>query len=308
MELAAQTWTKLGLVYCPDGSQPWSRTHALAPTPVHMPDGGMRVYFSTCDADMRGSVSYVDLDPADPTRVLYIAKRPVIGSGADGCFDDNGVNATCLVWQGKDLWMYYFGYQLHQRVRYTLFSGLAISRDGGETFERVQETPILDRIPSERFVRSAPFVTPSDGGYMGDYTMTYVSGDRYIDVEGKQLPSYELREIRSLDGLTWEGPGRTCLELRGEDEFGFGRPFVVKDELFFSLRSRSKGYRLGHARRLNGRWVRDDELADFEVSPSGWDSDIVCYASAIESRGRTYMFYNGNGYGATGFGACVRNA
>ena len=50
---------------------------------------------------------------------------------------------------------------------------------------------------------------------------------------------------------------------------------------------------------------RNDELAGIDVSPEGWDSEMICYPYIFEHRGLLYMLYNGNGYGKTGFGLAV---
>ena len=291
-------FSKLGLVYGPDGRHAWARSYALAPTPVLLGDG-LRVYFASCDEEMVGSVGFVELDPEDPTRVLRVADRPVLAPGEPGCFDDNGVNATSLVTVGDELWLYYFGYQLHRRVRYTLFAGLAVSRDGGETFRRYSQVPILERSDGERFVRSAPFVRFENGRFR----MWYVSGDEWIEVNGKPLPRYGLRYLESDDGRRWGEVGRVVLSLSGDDEHGFGRPYVVKTgsgyRLWYSLRSKSKGYRIGMAESPDGlAWTRRDAEVDLDVSPTGWDSEIVCYGAQHEN----FLFYNGNGYGRDGFG------
>lgn len=97
-----------------------------------MPDGGLRVYFGSRDDKGVGRIGYADLDPRDPTRILRHSAKPVFDIGRPGCFDDNGVLPTCAIWRGSELWLYYAGYQLGVKVRYVLFSGLAISRDGGE--------------------------------------------------------------------------------------------------------------------------------------------------------------------------------
>ena len=41
------TWEKRGVVFMPDGSMNWSKTHAQAPTPVKIDDKTIRIYFST---------------------------------------------------------------------------------------------------------------------------------------------------------------------------------------------------------------------------------------------------------------------
>jgi hypothetical protein len=212
---------KLGLVYSPDGRWPWAKSFALAPTPLLRGDN-LRVYFASCDKGMIGRVGYVELDPRDPTKVAFVNGTPVLWEGAPGCFDDSGVNVTSIVSVDDELWLYYFGYQLHQRTRYSLFSGLAISKNGGESFERVSQTPILDRSPGERFVRSAPFVLRDGNGFR----MWYVSGDEWIDVNGKPLPRYGLRYAESADGVTWPGlPTRnTQVSVRSPVGPGLPRP------------------------------------------------------------------------------------
>lgn len=299
---------KLGLVYHPDGSLGWNRTFAIAPTPV-LWGSGLRVYFASCDENLIGRISYLELDPKDPTKVVYVKNQPVLREGDPGCFDDNGVNVTSVVAVGSELWLYYFGYQLHQRTRYSLFAGLAVSIDGGECFERVSHTPILERSDGERFVRSAPFVLKTDSGFR----IWYVSGNEWIRVNGKELPRYGLRCADSVDGVRWPAQGREIIAPEGDDEHGFGRPFIVRAadgyRLWYSLRTRTRGYGLGMAISTDGvNWKRDDRQADLTVSETGWDSEMICYASEVSISGKTYLFYNGNGYGRSGFGVAVREA
>jgi hypothetical protein len=45
-----------------------------------------------------------------------------------------------------------------------------------------------------------------------------------------------------------------------------------------------------------------DEGTGIDVSSTGCDSDMICFSSIIRSRGKTYMFYNGNKLGETGVG------
>ena len=39
-----------------------------------------------------------------------------------------------------------------------------------------------------------------------------------------------------------------------------------------------------------------------DVSPTGWDAEMICYPAVINVKGKTYLFYNGNNNGETGFG------
>ena len=37
-----------------------------------------------------------------------------------------------------------------------------------------------------------------------------------------------------------------------------------------------------------------------DVTPGGPDSDAIMYSTVLSAHGKTYCFYNGNGFGATG--------
>jgi hypothetical protein len=40
-----------------------------------------------------------------------------------------------------------------------------------------------------------------------------------------------------------------------------------------------------------------------DVASSGWDSEMVCYGSRLDSSAGNFLLYNGNAYGKDGFGA-----
>jgi hypothetical protein len=76
--------------------------------------------------------------------------------------------------------------------------------------------------------------------------------------------------------------------------------------MWYSIRTRSKGYRMGYAESEDGRrWTRLDDRAGIDVSESGWDSEMICYPCIEQTPHGTYLFYNGNGYGASGFGVAA---
>ena len=69
---------------------------------------------------------------------------------------------------------------------------------------------------------------------------------------------------------------------------------------------RGVAYRIGYAESENGiQWKRKDDLAGIDVSPDGWDSEMIEYPFIFDHKGSRYMIYNGNGYGKTGFGLAV---
>jgi hypothetical protein len=139
------------------------------------------------------------------------------------------------------------------------------------------------------------------------WRMWYIAGDAWTDVGGRSLPTYNMRYLESESLAAWGRKGMVCLDPATDDEFGFGRPFVLKDEgmfkMWYSIRSRSKGYRLGYAESADGiDWHRKDDELGLDVSSEGWDSEMICFSCVQPTRYGTYLFYNGNNYGETGFG------
>lgn len=266
----------------------------------------IRVYAAFLNDASVGRVGYVDVDACDPLRVLDVSRRPALDIGVPGTFDDNGVSPVCLVRDGEDLHLFYNGWQIGTRIRYTLFLGMATSSDGGETFVRRSQVSTLDRADEELFFRTAACVLPD-----GDrWKMWYIGGDRWVDVHGKLVPQYNLRYLESERLDSWSGAGRVVMDVRGGDEHGFGRPAVLREGdhyiMWYSARTMSKRYRIGYAESPDGlEWTRRDELAGIDVSVSGWDSEMIAYPCIQATRWGTYMFYNGNNYGETGFGVAV---
>jgi predicted GH43/DUF377 family glycosyl hydrolase len=299
-------WRKLGRVYVAGGEHEWATSHAYCPTSILLDEERIRVFVAFLDRDQVGRVGYVDVAAEDPTKVLEVSAAPVLDVGAPGMFDDNGVTPLSVCRDGDLIRLYYAGWQLGVRVRYFLFLGLASSTDGGASFLRERRVPVLDRSESEPVVRSSAHVRKDRERWQ----MWYAAGDRWREIGGKQVPTYSMRYLESADGIEWAGQGEPCLELRDDDEFGFARPYVVEDggawRMWFSIRSASKGYRLGYAESGDGRaWERKDAEAGIDVSDSGWDSEMIGLSCLQQTEYGTYLFYNGNDFGATGFGVAV---
>ncbi|HZY20072.1 MAG TPA: hypothetical protein VFE82_16495 [Ramlibacter sp.] len=297
-------WRKRGVVWNTDGQRWWSRTHAMGPTPVVMGDT-IRLFLTTLDEQGRGRPTFIDVAAEDPTRVLRVADRPLMDIGQPGTFDDNGLMAVSIVASADRLLMYYAGFELCTHVRYRIFTGLAISRDGGESFERVSRVPVLDRSSQELYFRCGPFAM-LDGDAV---RLWYVGGSEWTELNGKPMPIYDLRYLESRDGVHWPNQGRVVMDITDPDEHGFGRPWILRDaaggyRMFYSIRKRSAAaYRLGYAESADGLdWKRIDEQMGLEPSPGEFDSDAIMYSAVIEAAGRTWCFYNGNNFGATGVG------
>jgi hypothetical protein len=121
------------------------------------------------------------------------------------------------------------------------------------------------------------------------------------------MPILDIKYVESKDGIVWSRPASTALSPQGDDEFAFGRPFVIRGErglrMFYSVRGRVRHYVIGYAESDDGMaWRRLDDEVGIGLSPSGWDHEMMYASSIFQAGKRAYLFYNGNGHGATGFG------
>jgi hypothetical protein len=300
--MTAIRWRKQGLIIQPVPGLDWMTSHAMVPVADWRHDDVFRVYFSGRDARNRSLVGYAEIDLRDPVRVLRFADRPALGLGALGCFDDNGVTPSWIVNDGPRKYLYYIGWNAGATVRMGLVAGLAVSTDGGDSFTRVSRAPILHRTNDEPLaITTAPCVL-REGNV---WRMWYVSGVEWVH---RDLPRYNVKYAESADGIVWRRSGRVCIDFASPDERALARPCVVKDDGRYRMWFAHKGadYRLGYAESADGlTWIRRDEDAGLDVSPSGWDSDMIEYAYVFTHRGRRYMLYNGNDYGARGVGLAV---
>lgn len=297
-------WRKRGLIYAPKGDLWWARSHAYVPTAEVIEDQELiRVYFASWDKDQIGRIGYVDLDIDDPREILSLASEPILDTGDPGTFDDSGVTPSCVIEVNGQKYLYYFGWQRTARVRYMLFCGLAISDDGGKTFKKYSRVPVLDRTPAEPFLRSATTIIVENN----TFRMWYVSALKWINVGGRMYPAYVIRYAESDDGIHWSNNNPICIDFETDDEFGFGRPWVIKDgelyRMWYSIRSKVRPYRIGYAESKDGlNWIRKDDEVGIVASIAGWDSEMICFPCVVDVKDRRYMFYNGNNYGQTGFG------
>ena len=298
-------WKKHGRVFAPDGTLWWARSGAQLPTAEVINDEVIRVYFGSKDAEGFGRTGSVDLDARDPSKVLDVAREPLLDLGELGAFDDCGAVPNSVVEFAGRKHLYYQGFQRTERVPYLTFTGLAVSGGGGD-FAKVSRTPVMDRTDEEPFIRSTPCVVVDGDGLK----MWYVSTVKWTRDEHGVHYVCVVRHATSRDGVAWETHPQICLEPDLPDEYAVGRPSVVRDgglyRMWYSIRSFSKLYSMGYAESSDGiTWERRDAEVGIEKSDAGWDSEMICYPSVVRAGGRRLLFYNGNGRGVSGFGYAV---
>lgn len=296
-------WVKKGFIFNSMGTNGWNFSGAMIPTPVIYDAKIIRVFLTFLDANGIGRPGYVDLNRNNLQEIVGCSKAPIFEIGRPGTFDENGSLVCSLTRVNEDkFYFYYAGFELGTKIRYRLLTGLAIT-DGCFRLTKKFETPVLDRTENELFFRCGPFCRFDNGLFR----MWYVAGSSWECIDGKEMPVYEIRYLESPDGINWPNTGHTCIKIESDKEHGFGRPYVIFHngiyKMFYSIRVKHLGYRMGYAESTNGKeWIRKDNEINLDVAGEGWDSEMVCYSSVIEIDNKLVMFYNGNGFGKTGFG------
>lgn len=303
-------WNKQGLVFNTDGRFPWAVTHACVPTALVLEDR-IRLYIAPRNAKGQSMTSFIDLDRADPGKVLYVHDRPILELGDLGCFDDCGIMPGSVVRDGDTVWLYYVGWNVGGTIPYRNAIGLAISEDGGRTFERMFPGPVVDRTHLEPHFAVSPCVLREGA----DWRLWYASGTRWVVVDGKPEPLYHIKYGHSDDGIHWRREDVSCILPLKDDEAN-ARPTVVKRgglyHMWYSYRGSrdfrdgADAYRIGYATSSDGvDWTRRDAQCGIDFSEDGFDDSMLAYPSVVEVDGRLLMFYNGNGFGRTGVGYAI---
>lgn len=296
-------WNKEGIIFKPtNNGQNWMSSHGYIPTPYLINKDVIRIFVSFLDTYKVGRIGFIDVSVKNPKEILNISKSPILDIGEDGSFDDNGVTPISIIKVKEKIYLYYVGWQLSYKIRYFLFMGLAISQDNGESFQRISRVPILDRSNEESLIRTALTVVQDNGVFKG----IYAGGDSTILLGDKIVPTYAFKYVESKDGIIWPTFGETILQPIKGKEFGFGRPFILKEEgifkMWYSVRNINEGYRIGYAESADLKhWNRLDEKIKFisdEITL--YDNQMMAFASVVRTKYGSYMFYNGNNYGEDG--------
>ena len=303
-------WIRKGRIFDPAAHKPWARSHAQVPTPLLYSDR-VRIFYADRDDSGKSFTTYLDLDRKDPGRVLYFHREPILPLGAPGTFDDDGLMPSFALRSEGRVYLYYSGWNRGLTVPYRNSVGIAVSDDDGTTFRRLYEGPVLDRTAQEPYIAVTPTII-REGPL---WRMWYISGVRWAAIEGRYEPVYVIKYASSQDGVAWSRPNHQCIMQSHEYE-AFSHPSVIKDGDRYRMwycfrhsrdyRDGAGSYRIGYAELADGlEWLRMDRAHGLDVDPDGWDSTMTCYPFVLPIDGRIVMFYNGNGFGRTGFGYAI---
>lgn len=299
------SWVKKGLVYKPDHVTSWWVTHAMAPTAIVYDQETIRIYVGAWDENKIARISFIDVDINNPKIVKKVCKEIIVDIGKDGCFDDNGV-FPAHVYKHPDgrVFLYYTGFQKLDKIAFSNFSGLAISNDGGNTFKKVSEAPVMDRADEGLYTRAGTSVIYEDGKFKACYSV----GSGWYNIAGKDRPIYDVNYIESADGINFGKVGKKIVSVDLSKEHGLGRPQIVKllgkTFVFYTRRTLDFKYFIGCAVKNGDSWIRCDEwLSTIHHGSYGeFDEKMIYFPCVVDTGKQIFMFYTGNHYGEEGIG------
>ena len=234
--------------------------------------------------------------------------------GPLGAFDDSGIMPTSILSiDDTTKFLYYIGWTTRGTVPYSNAIGLAISKDQGKSFQKYSEGPIIGVGPTEPFFTGTCYVLK----LASEYIAYYLSCTGWIKVAGKLEPIYDLKIATSRDAVYWKQSGAVAIPLE-QGEGGIASASVVtlgsKFHMWFSVRGESdfrenkeNSYRIGYAESDDGYHWKRVSNSILSPSKSDWDSTMLAYPNVVLSDQKLWLFYNGNGFGKSGFGYAELN-
>jgi hypothetical protein len=298
-------FAKKGILFAPDQKEFWRQSHAALPTALQTGPEEYIIYYTSRDKDNKTYVGAFAWSPKKPLQAQNISDSPLLSPGRLGCFDAFGVQATSVVRHGSDIYLYYLGWVLGQPAPlfYTAI-GLAISTDGGYTFKKYSEAPIMERSPYDPWMVSGGTVVKEQN----EWRMYYLSGMSF-EINGNAESRYDIKLATSDDGIAWKRKGQVILPLQ-DNETNISRMSIVRDmdiwKAWFPVKRKDANYRCGYAESTDGiQFRRMDDKSGIGVSEKGWDDGAIDKMEVIRNNGKFYMFYNGNSFGRDGIGLAV---
>lgn len=287
---------------------------AQSPQVLPLENGDNRVFYSTRVSDADGlflsHIKFCDFDSSFE-RIIAVSDSVAIDLGKPGCFDEHGIFPLNVVRLEGRILGYICGWNRSKSVPVNTAIGLCESFDGGHTFKRLGDGPILSASPNEPFLVGDPFVLKIES----EFHMWYIFGKKWIKNSGNPDRVYKIGHAVSSNGVDWVKPndGRCIVsDVLDENEcqalptvFNFNgywhMIFCFRNSTDFRQNPKN-GYKLGYAYSFDAEnWIRNDRWLGL---PSGgeWDNEMRCYPNVSKNGDLIALLYNGNAFGKFGFG------
>lgn len=305
-------WAKLGCIFNIGSKPPYMVSHAQLPVVLPLgEDRGtkVRVYFCSRDAEIQSRPFYFEGEITENGfEVTKIMEQPLLDLGKPGMFDDSGVMFSSWLVHDNALLMYYIGWTRRVKVPYQLSIGLAISHDGGLSFKRYADGPILTCNSQDSFCVSRPVVVK----HMNIYVMLYWFSDGWVDRGDEKELWYGLAVTESDNPYTFSGERRhiqlfdrsvayaPSSVLKKGDEFIV---FLCVRGVFDFRTDPTKSYRVYYTKTRDFvEFTPPQPASGLEPNGEGFDSTMSEYLWVFKSNSDVFGMYNGDGFGKTGVG------
>lgn len=258
---------------------------------------------------------------ADPTSWRRLG--PLFDVGAPGSFDARWNVLPHVVPMGGDRWHCYYTANSGVGEGLDAFPGigLAISEDGGATWDKYAGNPILpvtrrEGDPDRWGIAGGSVlrVRLPGGGTEWRYYYTgcpTLGDDIFLNQQKRCCLAV------SQDGIAWERRGAVMFRDPDHDyeNVAVAGPVVQQREdgafimWYSAIGTRWGAYSIAYAESEDGlTWRRGTGYGDnLQLGPAGqgWERQMVEYPSVIREGDHWRLFYCGNGYGASGIGTAV---
>ena len=288
----------------------FKKHHAQVPVvDIDMPNC-WRIYYSK-RINGKSQPYYLDVEKGNPSHIIFESTEPILPLGDIGTFDVSGVMPTEILSFGDTKYLYYIGWTNRLDVPYHNTLGLAISQDGGNSWEKFSKGPIFGTSYKEPgYVGTISIIKKGDL-YFG----YYLSCRDWKVFNEKPEPIYDIKIATSSNAIDWEPIG-TAISLCGK-EGGISKACVISFENYFimwyAIRMEDD-YRLNPENSYRIKCAKSFDLVNWEkindmgldIDPeSNWDNIMVEYPHVVNFENNLHLFYNGNGFGLSGIGHAI---
>lgn len=274
----------------PSGS--WDSYSVHAPSVLKINDEYVMWYDGTNGADPYAGWSIGMARASDGRSWTKESRNPVLTPGAPGEWDSVSVHDPRVLYDNKEYWMWYSGFDGNKwRI------GLAISGDGMH-WQKSEKNPIMDAGPPGSWDEAG--VAYSTVLFLKDVFYMWYQG---LDRNG----IWRIGRASSRDGVAWiKGEANPVLSPEGN---GWDGDKVLAPSVFFSGGSYHIWYTggpkwaIGYAVSDDGiTWRKKGSPVVFPSDTSTWDSQQILTSAAAIDGGKPVLWYAGRDKGGFSIG------
>jgi len=299
------SWRQLQWISSVDMGGFESTGHMTLPILLRLDSERVALFWSTRDRDNRSYI--LGADAVFDSRSLEINWSSVyvaLSPGEEGTFDCDGVSCSDVrLDQSGNLEIFYFGWQ--RLPSFHWLNGIGVARGAfGSPLSRISAGPLLGRDVLDQFSVAYPFISR-----FSESELFYSTYTRFADPRTTSSFRYAVKRAEiQLDSGRVENRIEVDIE-EVEGASAYSRPTIFSDGKNDILLCSVRGthYEIRGWIRKSTRWVRAPHL-DGNSLRGPMSQDSTCYQFPFVAGTNCFILYNGDRYGATGFGLAKLDA